>query len=173
MYEGTNGVGVDALATTVAALTVDPSLALTTLRATNRWVDGGHSRTLVPSGSWPADLTEPMGGAERGPTPGELLLHALASCLSASVVLEATRRGVLLVQVESTVEADCDQRVGLGLGGEGGVGFEAIRVSMRVVADAAPDLVDEVCEEARRRSPVVNAVVAGVPVTVDWDVERP
>ena len=173
MYDETNGIRVDALSATAAALVEDPSLALTTVRATNRWVEGGHSRTQVPSGSWPADLPEHQGGADRGPTPVELLLHAVASCLSASVVLEATLRGLALVQVESSVEAECDQRVGLALGGGTATGIEEIRVSLRVVADGAPDAIDEVVAQARLRSPVIGAVVAGVPVIVDWDVETP
>lgn len=165
MYDETNGVGVAARAATEAALVEDPTSSVITVRAVNRWVDGGYSRTLVPSGSWPADLPESEGGAAAGPTPSELLLHALASCLSASVVIEATRRGVTMIQVEASVEADVDQRFAFGLDAAGGLG--PIRVSFRVVTDARPEVIDEALDEARRRAPVLDAVMTGVPVIVE------
>lgn len=42
--------------------------------------------------------------ADHGPTPVELVLHALAACLAAGVANIAAARGVNLTEVESTVE---------------------------------------------------------------------
>lgn len=44
-----NGVNVDQLVATVNAIKDDPSLARFKFRATNEWVNGGHSRTKIQS----------------------------------------------------------------------------------------------------------------------------
>ena len=53
---------------------------------------------------------------DTGPNPAEYLLHALAACLTTSLVYVAAARGVQLTEVESTVEGDMDVHGALGAG---------------------------------------------------------
>jgi OsmC-like protein len=100
-------------------------------RASNRWISGthnqstlhgfhgalqemAHERPFVLAADHPAVLV----GQDRGPTPVEYLLHALAACLTAGIANIAAPRGVRLTEVESTVEGDIDILGILGLSEE-------------------------------------------------------
>jgi uncharacterized OsmC-like protein len=106
-------------------------------------------------------------GTDTGPNPAEYLLHALAACLTTSLVYVAAARGVRLTEVESTLEGDMDVRGALGLDDEYRNGFEQIRVSFRVKGDASEEKLNEVVERARLRSAVFDMVSNGVSVSVD------
>ena len=105
--------------------------------------------------------------ADTGPNPAEYLLHALAACLTTSLVYVAAARGVHLTEVESTLEGDMDVQGALGLSDEYRNGFEQIRVSFRVAGDAPEEKLREIVARAQQRSAVFDMVTNGVPVTVD------
>ena len=106
-------------------------------------------------------------GTDTGPNPAEHLLHALAACLTTSLVYVAAARGVRLTAVESTLEGDIDLRGALGLSKEVRNGYQGIRVRFAVRGDAPPERLRELVERARARSAVFDVVSNGVPVTVD------
>jgi hypothetical protein len=45
-------------------------------------------------------------GTDTGPNPAEFVLHALAACLTTSLVYVAAARGVRLTEVQSTLDLD-------------------------------------------------------------------
>ena len=106
-------------------------------------------------------------GTDTGPNPAEYLLHALAACLTTSLVYVAAARGVHLTAVESTLEGDMDVQGALGLSDEYRNGFERIRVSFRVEGDAPEEKLREIVARAQQRSAVFDMVSNGVPVSVD------
>jgi uncharacterized OsmC-like protein len=105
-----------------------------------------------------------------GANPAEYLLHALAACLTTSIVYIASARKVRLTEVESTLAGSMDVRGALGLSDDVRNGFEHIRVSFRVKGDAPPEKLREVVERARARSAIYDMVTNGVPVTLDVEV---
>ena len=176
-----NGVDTQQLFGTLDAIKAEPSLARFQFRARNRWIDGAHNRTTIRdfyaanqedasrSEEFVLDAGEPaiLLGADTGPNPAESLLHALAACLTTSLVYVAAARGVRLTEVESTLEGDMDVRGALGLSDDYRNGFEQIRVSFRVKGDAPDEKLREVVARAQQRSAVFDMVTNGVPVTVD------
>src|SRR5581483_6268180 len=94
-------------------------------------------------------------GRDTGPNPAEALLHALAACLTTSLVYVAAARGVQLTEVESTLAGDHRN------------GFERIRVSFRIRGDAPEEKLREVVARAQARSAVFDCITNGVPVSVD------
>ncbi|MDX6475430.1 MAG: hypothetical protein QOH95_941 [Gaiellaceae bacterium] len=176
-----NGVDTQQLFGTLDAIKAEPSLARFQFRARNRWIDGAHNRTTIRdfyaanqedasrSEEFVLDAGEPaiLLGTDTGPNPAESLLHALAACLTTSLVYVAAVRGVRLTEVESTLEGDMDVRGALGLSDDYRNGFEQIRVSFRVKGDAPEEKLREVVERAQQRSAVFDMVTNGVPVTVD------
>src|SRR5262249_25569808 len=112
-------------------------------------------------------------GTDTGPNPAEALLHALAACLTTSLVYVAAAREVTLTRVESTLEGDMDVRGALGLSDEVRNGFERIRVSFKVGGDAPAEKLHEVVDRAQKRSAVFDMVSHGVPVLVCADVVSP
>jgi uncharacterized OsmC-like protein len=176
-----NGVDTERLFGTLDAIKAEPSIATFQFRARNRWIDGAHNRTTIRDfyaanqedtsrvEGFVLDAGEPaiLLGTDTGPNPAEYLLHALAACLTTSLVYVAAARGVHLTEVESTVEGDMDVRGALGLSDEYRNGFERIRVSFRVEGDAPEEKLRELVARAQQRSAVFDMVTNGAPVTVD------
>ena len=92
-------------------------------------------------------------GTDTGPNPAEYLLHALAACLTTSIVYVAAARKVGLTSVESTLTGDMDVRGALGVDDEPRNGFERIGVSFRVTGDAPAEKLREVVERASSAPP--------------------
>ncbi len=68
--------------------------------------------------------------------------------------------------VETTLEGDLDIRGFLGLSKEVPVGYESIRVTMRVESDAPESKIRELVRLAQMRSPAFNSVAKPVPTEV-------
>jgi len=176
-----NGVNVDQIYSTIDAITAQPALGRFQFRATNRWLGGAHNRSTIRdfygagqedrsrAAAFMVDAGEPavLVGTDTGPNPAEFLLHALAACLTTSIVYVAAARGVELESVESTLEGDLDVRGGLGIDESVRNGFEQIRVSFKVKANAPEEKVREVVERAKARSVVFDSITRGVPVAVE------
>ena len=175
-----NGVDRAQLFGTLDAIKADPTLARFQFRARNRWLGGAHNRTWIRdffaanqedtsrADEFVVDAGEPaiLLGTDTGPNPAEYLLHALAACLTTSIVYVAAARGVELTEVESTLEGDMDVQGALGLSDRYRNGFERIRASFRVKGDAPEEKLREVVDRARQRSAVFDMVTNGVPVSV-------
>jgi uncharacterized OsmC-like protein len=175
-----NGVDSEQLYGTLDAIKANPELGIFQFRARNHWIDGSHNRSTIRGfyGAGQEDVTrtesfvidagEPaiLLGSDTGANPAEYLLHALAACLTTSLVYVAAARGVRLTEVESYLEGDMDVRGCLGLSDEVRNGFDRIRVSFRVRGDAPADKLREVVARAQARSAVFDMVSHGVPVEV-------
>src|SRR5215203_1049189 len=175
-----NGVDSTQLYGTLDAIKGDPSIAKFQFRAQNRWIDGSHNRTTIRDfyaanqedtsriEDFVLDAGEPaiLLGTDTGPNPAEYLLHALAACLTTSIVYVAAARKVELTAVESTLTGDMDVRGALGVDDEPRNGFERIEVSFRVAGNAPEEKLREVVERARKRSAVYDMVTNGVPVAL-------
>lgn len=176
-----NGVDTEVMFGTLDAIKAQPELGRFQFRVTNRWIDGAHNRSAIRSfygagqedtsraATFVLDAGEPaiLLGTDTGPNPAEALLHALAACLTTSVVYVAAARGVHLTRVESALEGDMDVQGALGLNDDYRNGFERIRASFTVEGDAPPEKLREVVSRAQKRSVVFDIVTNGVPVSVD------
>jgi uncharacterized OsmC-like protein len=176
-----NGVDTEKMFATLDLIKDRPELARFQFRATNRWLGGAHNRSPIEGfyaaggedtsrgQAWDLDAGEPaiLLGTDTGPNPAEYLLHALAACLTTSIVYVAAARKVELTSVESTLTGDMDVRGALGVDEEPRNGFERIAVSFRVTGNAPAEKLREVVERARQRSAVYDMVTNGVPVAVE------
>ena len=136
-----NGVDTATLFATIDMVKETPEIAKFQFRATNRWVSGTHSQSTMygfhgamqdlmhdQPFTVTADHPAVLVGGDRGPTPVEYVLHALAACLTAGIANVAAARGVHLTEVESTVEGDIDVLGILGLSDEVRNGYQGITV---------------------------------------------
>jgi len=175
-----NGVDVDTVESTVNAILEKPDLAKSKFRARNKWITGGHNRSQINeyygagqerSRSKPfvlhADEPPILAGEDIGANPVEYLLHALAACMTTTMVYHAAIRGIQLDEVESNLEGDIDLRGFLGLSDEVRRGYQEIRVNFKVKTDA-DDL--ERLKALSKLSPVFDVVSQGTCVTVQ--IER-
>jgi uncharacterized OsmC-like protein len=180
-----NGVDTEKMFATLDLIKEQPELARFQFRATNRWIDGPHNRSTIKgffgagaedttrTEAFEVDAGEPavLLGTDQGANPGEYLLHALAACLTTSIVYVAAARKVELTSVESILSGDMDVRGALGVDEEPRNGFERIVASFRVAGNATPEKLREVVERARQRSAVYDMVTNGVPVAVQVTID--
>jgi uncharacterized OsmC-like protein len=114
------------------------------------------------------DTDEPpvLLGENRAPNTGEYVLHALAACLSGTIVYHAAARGIALDGVETTIEGDLDLQGFLGLDSSVRPGYEQIRVTIQATGDFDDDQFAELAD-LTRYSPVRDIVSNPVPVAID------
>jgi uncharacterized OsmC-like protein len=177
-----NGVDVTTLFATLDAVKAQPEAARFQFRVENRWVSGTHSMGTI-SGFYGvgaeqerehtftvgADHPMVLVGQDRGPTPAEHLLAALAACLTAGIGNIAAARGVELTEVESTVEGDIDLNGILGLSDEVRNGFQDVRINFRIRGNASDEMLRQIVEQSRARSAVFDVLTNGTSVTVTAD----
>lgn len=176
-----NGIDTSKFFATVERLKERPELGRFQFRATNHWIDGARNRSVIQGfyaeqqedrsrlQPFVVEAAEPavLFGDDSGPTPTEYLLHALAACLTTTLVFVAADRGIRLTDVESTIDGDMDVRGALGISDEPRNGFEKIHVSFRVKGDAPTEEIREIVEVAQQRSAVFDIITHGVPVSVE------
>lgn len=173
-----NGVDRDALFATIEAVQADTSIAAFNFRIENTWMGGGLNRTTVKDFYGAGETTEHqiefeiwndepevLLSGDKGPNPVENLLHALAGCLTTSMVYHAAARGISIDGVRTRFEGDLDLRGFLGLSEEVRNGYEAIQVVFDINSDMTTDQKRELVEIAMQRSPVFDVVTNGTPVT--------
>ena len=171
-----NGVDVTALTETLDTVAGQPALAQFRFRNANRWVNGSLNRSTIKgfygagreddtrSAAYEFAADEPavLLGEDRGANPVEYLLHALAGCMTTTMVYHAAARGIVIEALESSLEGDIDIRGFTGIAPDVPKGYREIRVSFRAkTAGDAQEL-----KALARMSPVYNTIQGSVPVVV-------
>ena len=179
-----NGIDTAQVYGTIDVLKAQPEAARFEFRVRNHWIDGTHSRSTIHGfygagqedasreRPFEVDASEPpvLLGRNEAPNPAELLMHALAGCLTLTIVNVAAARKVTLTEVSSTLEGVLDARGALGLDDSVRNGFQQIRVAFTVKGEASPEKLREIVERAQARSVVYDIVTNGVPVDVQAEV---
>ena len=173
-----NGVDTEKLFATVEAIKGSPSLAKFQFRLSNQWVGGGETRSRVDDfygvgqelrHKQPfflaSDEPEVLLSEDRGPNAGEIVLHALAACLTGSLVYHAAARGIAVKGIATRLEGDIDLRGFLDLSKDVRRGFGAVRVLFDIDADCDDSRKQELIEMAQAYSPVFDMLSNGLPVS--------
>lgn len=174
-----NGVNVEALLGAREALGETPEAGQFTWRATNEWVHGTHSRSSVEgyfglgeehdhksAFGFEADHPLVFAAEDNAATPVEIVLVGLASCLTAGVAAVAQNREIQLRSVKATVEGDMDIAGILGADPDVRNGFNDIRVTYDIDADASPEDIQALVAQSQKRSAVFDIVANPTNVSV-------
>ena len=175
-----NGVNVEALLGAREALTAAPEAAQFTWRANCKWMNGVHSHSTVESFhglgqeqthkkkfTFDADHPEIFAAADQAATPVEIVLASLASCLTAGVAAVAQARKVQLRSVSATLEAGMDVRGILGIDEDVRNGFDGIKVTYKIDADASREDIKAIVAQSQKRSAVYDIIANPTNVTVE------
>jgi uncharacterized OsmC-like protein len=175
-----NGVNVAALFGAREALTQSPEAAKFKWRASVKWINGTHSRSTIESFyglgaeqkhkspfTFDADHPEVFASEDKGATPVELVLAGLASCLTAGVAAVAQVRNIQLNSVTATLEAGMDIRGILGADTDVRNGFDGIKVTYHIDADASPDDIKALVAQSQKRSAVYDIITNPTNVVVE------
>jgi len=174
-----NGVNIQALLDAREALTEAPAAAQFKWRATSEWVSGTHTRSTVEEFfglgegqrhrtrfTYDTDHPEIFASEDHGSTPVEFVLVGLSGCIGAGIATVAANREIKLHSVKTTVEADMDIQGILGIDTEVRNGFNGIRVSYEIDADASEDDIRAIVAQSQKRSAVFDIVTNPTDVNV-------
>jgi len=174
-----NGVNVDNLFTTIDAIKTTPPIAKFNFRIQNKWEGCGRNRSAInefhgagqklsreKSFILRADEPAVLLGEDSAANPVEYLLHALAACLTTSMVYHAAARGIHIQEVESSLSGDIDLHGFLDLDPNVRNGYQGIQVNFKVKADVPDEKLKELVELGTGHSPVFDSLTKGVPVSV-------
>src|SRR5262249_23748925 len=115
-----NGVDTATLFATLDAVKAQPELGPFQVPRANRWLGGAHNRSTIKDfyaaggedtsreDAFEIAAGEPaiLIGTDTGANPAEYLLHALAACLTTSLVYVAAARGIPLPRVASRLDGE-------------------------------------------------------------------
>ena len=175
-----NGVNVGALLAAREALKAAPQAAKFTWRASCKWKNGTHSVSTVKGFhglgqenthktefTFEADHPEVFASEDLGATPVELVLCGLASCLTAGVAAVAQNRGIQLRSVEAKLEGSMDIQGILGIDSDVRNGYDDIKVTFKIDADASKKEIEALVAQSQKRSAVYDVITNPVNVTVE------
>jgi uncharacterized OsmC-like protein len=175
-----NGVNVDALLAAREALKGAPQAAKFTWRASCKWQNGTHSSTKVQGFhglgeeqthktefSFDADHPEIFASEDLGATPVEYVLVGLASCLVAGVAAVAQNRGIQLRSVEAKLDGSMDIQGILGIDSDVRNGYDDIKVTFKIDADASKKEIEALVAQSQKRSAVYDIVTNPTNVTAE------
>jgi uncharacterized OsmC-like protein len=174
-----NGVNVEALLAAREALTNAPEAAQFKWRAACEWRNGTHSHSTVEGFyglgqeqqrktkfTFDADHPEVFAAEDKGATPVEYVLVGLASCLTAGIAAVAQNRSIQLRSVTAIIEGDMDLQGILGIDDNVRNGFNGIRVTYTIDADAKREDIEALVAQSQKRSAVYDIVTSPTNVTV-------
>ncbi|MDB5693827.1 MAG: hypothetical protein JWO81_2890 [Alphaproteobacteria bacterium] len=159
-----NGIDLQALQETVAAIQADPGCAAVAFKVTTEWAGQARSRSTVESyriggkevpRSFTIDADEPheLLGSNSAPNPQELLLSAINSCMTVGYVAQAALRGITLDRCTIETEGDLDLRGFLGLSQEVPAGYRRLDYAVRLEGDGTPEQYEEIHRAVMATSP--------------------
>lgn len=180
MTDVKNGVNVAALLDAREALTDAPEAAQFQWRASCEWKNGTHTNSTVEgyfglgeeqarksTFKFDADHPEVFASEDNGATPVEYVLVGLASCLTAGVAAIAEHREIKLNAVTATIEGGMNIQGILGIDSDVRNGFDGIKVSYQIDADADSEDIEALVAQSQKRSAVYDIVTNPTNVTVE------
>ena len=179
MAQGLNDVNLEKLKATDAAVRQNPGLEKITVKARSTWCRG--TMTQVTLSEWYAGgnlmtprprrftimVDEPpdLGGGDGAPFPIEVVLAALAGCVTNATVTNATLFDVPIDGVEMELEAHMDARGFLGHDKSVPNGITDINYTITIESPAPEDKVRRCKETIDRKSAVRDTLAHPVNIT--------
>jgi uncharacterized OsmC-like protein len=143
-------------------------------------VNGTHSRSTVEGFyglgdeqkhktqfTFDSDHPEVFASEDKGATPVETVLASLAGCLTAGIAAVAQMRAIQLRSVSATLEAGMDIRGILGADTDVRNGFDGIKVTYKIDADASRDDIEALVAQSQKRSAVFDIIANPTNITVE------
>ncbi|AKX50433.1 OsmC family protein [Thiopseudomonas alkaliphila] len=117
---------------------------------------GGHTIYM--------DQPKNAGGADKGPTPPDFLIGALAGCLGTIGRIVAHQQKIALRGMQFEIEADFDTDRLMGKATENRAGFSEVRLKVDIDADLSPEQKQTFLEEIERRCPIADNLINGTMI---------
>jgi len=177
-----NGFDLEAIDNTVSALKNNPKIAEFKFRVKNKWNSGVKNTSTIQGfyGACQEDTTREkpfiydtdmpyvLNGTNTAPNPPEYLLHSLASCMTTSMMMLASSKGIKVDGVTITIEGDLNLNGFLGLDSCILKEYEGINVKINIEGDLTNYERQELLMLSKK-SPIYNTIVNPVSVNVSLE----
>ena len=159
-----NGIDLDAMDNLAAAVAADPRRGRLGFRVTTDWKGQARSESTVESytnagevipRSFTIAADEPceLFGGNSAPSPQELLMAAVNSCMTIGYVAQASLRGITLRSCRIETEGELDLRGWLGLDENVPCGNRRINYTVALDGDGTREQYEEIHEAVMATSP--------------------
>jgi uncharacterized OsmC-like protein len=165
-----NGLDLGAMQTLVQTIQADAKAAepYNEWTARVRWLGGFKAQALVRNHTFLIDEPADLVGKNEAPNSAEYLLGAYGACLTTGFILNATKRGVKVRNLEVTVDGRIDNILTfLGLSDRGHSGYREIVAHAYVDADTDDETLQAIWRETVASSPVGNSLTRTVAVRAE------
>jgi len=126
-------------------------------------------RTMERNAEYKMDYDFPIqfSGEGRGPTVCEVCMGSLAACLTQTIVVHATSRGILIDSINVDVEGDVNLRGFTGIDSSVRPGAQQFRVNLNINSNtASKEQIDELYEIGKKFSPAFDTLTNGTSVVM-------
>ena len=166
-----NGIDLTDLQSGLDEIAKQPEARHAGKRSRIQWLGGFRFNSFVRNNTFvveePASTTAP----DNAPNAMEYVLGALGACLSTGFVLNATRQGIPIINLEVALDSTQDNVFTFfGLSDEGHPGFMEVRAKLYVQADADEATLQQIWEQSVATSPVGNSLARNVTITPEISV---
>jgi len=175
-----NGFDLEAIDNTINALKGNPEIAEFKFRVKNKWKSGVRNTSTIQGfyGACQEDTTREtpfeydtdmplvLNGTNTAPNPPEFLLHSLASCMTTSMMLLASSKGIEVDDVIIKVEGDLNLNGFLGLDDCVLKEYKSIKVSIDIKGALTHEERQELLELSKK-SPMYNTIINPVNINVE------
>ncbi|HEY3294005.1 MAG TPA: OsmC family protein [bacterium] len=136
-----------------------------------RWSGGPTTKVYARNHAWEAGQPASFDVQDAAPSAVEYLLGAVGSCLTMGFQIHASRRGIVVEQIEMVLSGKIDNIfVFLGTETEGHSGFKEIHGTVYVQADAEENVLQEIWRHTVEVSPVLNSIGRGAAMDISMRV---
>ena len=166
-----NGIDLTDLQSGLDEIAKQPEARHAGKRSRIQWLGGFRFNSFVRNNTFvveePASTTAP----DNAPNAMEYVLGALGACLSTGFVLNATRQGIPIINLEVALDSTQDNVFTFfGLSDEGHPGFMEVRAKLYVQADADEATLQAIWEQSVATSPVGNSLARNVTITPEISI---
>jgi uncharacterized OsmC-like protein len=182
MAEQLNDVNVDAMKAATQAFRDNPALARRNVKVRASWLRG--TKTMIEIGEQyadgkrvtpatrkfvvTADAPPALGGVDAGPSAPELLMAALAHCLTAGIATNAALFDVPIDGLDIEMDGAIDLRGAFGLDKTVRNGISDIKYTVTIHSSAPEEKVRRCKETIDRKSAVLDSIANSVNVTSNF-----
>lgn len=161
-----NGIDVDEFNEALQLVAQQPGAHRAPKASRVRWMGGMKLKVGVRNHSFIVDEPPHLKGDDTAPNAVEYVLGAYGACLATGFILNATKRGIEIHNLEIALDSTQDNAFSfLGINDAGHSGMDNIRAKLYIQADADEATLHEVWEHTLRTSPVGNSLIRPVTIT--------
>ena len=138
-------------------------------RSRVRWDGGFRAKAYMRTHTMEMDEPSDLDATDLAASAHEQLLSAIGGCMTVGFVLNATKQGIKIHELEIALEGNFDNiRKWAGVE-EGNPGYGDIQAKVFVKADADEAALRDIWRLAVEGSPVTQTIVQGAKLTTDFE----